>query len=222
MIHGLWWALVALAALSGCHSRSGGDGSDGDGDGDVDSDSDSDADADTDGDGDVDGDADVDADLQVHLVYTSYCEGGGCATIDHELAGRDGEAIDGVPDGVLAIECELRIDGASTAVSALRVQDHSFGVGPTEGIWVEDAPFVLGSVASCGPDGFSLFQDGQEYTGGCAGLTEGHCQILTNEFNEARGRLVFEIDCDRLASSEGGATRSLRQGLLTIQGCTIR
>jgi len=55
---------------------------------------------------------------------------------------------------------------------------------------------------SCGEDAFELF-DENEFVGSCAGLSDGSCAILVQEYQKSNGRLVLEMDCQNLRPLAG-------------------
>jgi hypothetical protein len=173
------------------------------------------------GDGDADADADADADLRVELLYTTFCDDGACATADHELVGRNGEPIPDRAGAELGIECDVEVDGTTATLSSLQVLDSPIGGRPSNGLRIGDATLRAGSQMSCGGEGFTLLQF-NEFSGGCGGLTDGQCAIGVSTFDEESGRIVMEIDCQSLIPRAGTTRRSVRQGLLTLQGCAVR
>lgn len=158
-------------------------------------------------------------DLQVSLVYETTCDG--CAVVEHRIEGRNGDPLPDPPRAEVGIECEIGGTADAPVLGSLAVQDRAIGVVPEQGIQVHDGGIVPGSMMTCGRSDFVLFDSG-ELTGDCHGLDAGGCQILVNEYDEARGRLVLEIDCDDLVPSLGGTPRHIRHGLLTIQGCRVQ
>jgi hypothetical protein len=160
--------------------------------------------------------------LQVDFQYTTFCEGGGCSTVDHdELIGRNGAAIPQLAGGKIGIECEI-VEGSGTrVVTSLRVQDRDINVPqPDNGFHVRNGVLALGSSMTCEENDLQLFEV-NEFLGSCAGLTDGACQVLVNDYSRKNGRLVLEIDCQNLAPIAGTTRRSVRQGILTVQGCNV-
>jgi hypothetical protein len=168
-----------------------------------------------------DDDADADVDLQVELEYETSCQDGGCPTVDQRFAGRDGDPILRDAEAVLGIACEIVTEGATATLASLQVQDRRIGVEPDLGVQFRSANLPAGSTMACPTGGVSLF-DGSEFTGGCEGATDSQCAVLVNEYTIERGRLVLEFDCENLVDPADAATRSLSNGLLTIQCCTVR
>ncbi len=160
--------------------------------------------------------------LQVDFQYTTLCEGGGCPTVDHdELIGKNGAAIPDLAGGEIGIECEVVEGGGLRVLTTLKVQDQPITVPqPSNGLHVRNGTLSVGSSMSCQDGDIQLF-DGNEFTGGCAGLTDGSCAVGVNEFSKKSGRLVLEIDCANLRSNAGEVRRSVESGLLTIQGCNV-
>lgn len=163
-----------------------------------------------------------DVPLQVDFQYETNCiPEGGCPTDDHALVGRNGAEIPELANSSLGIECSIVNAGDTTIVTSLKVQDKNVNVTlPDNGIHIRNGRLAVGSSMTCADDDVQIYQ-GNEFSGGCTGLTEGNCAILVNEYSAKKGRMVLEIDCDHLAGPAAGAVRSLADGLLTIQGCDV-
>jgi hypothetical protein len=164
--------------------------------------------------------------LQVQFHYTTYCDGGGCSTRDIELDGKNGTALPLYADGSLGIECQVTQAGDTTVATSLRIQDRPISTPqPHNGIKIYNGRLSVGSSMSCPEDGFTLYDDRNEYTGGCAGLSDGNCQILVDEFSGDDGRMFLVIDCQNLVPIAGDTHRSIRMDRadsgLTIQGCDV-
>jgi len=160
--------------------------------------------------------------LQVDFQYTTFCEGGGCPTVDHdELVGKNGAAIPDLAGAELGIECEIVEAGSTKVLTSLKVQDQPITVPqPDNGLHIRNGTLSVGSSLSCEDGNVQLFE-GNEFLGGCAGLTDGSCSIGVNEYSKKSGRLVLQIDCQNLAPVAGTTRRSVESGLLTIQGCNV-
>lgn len=165
--------------------------------------------------------------LQVDFQYTSFCEfagppAEGCPEKDHdELVGKNGAAIPTLAGASIGLECEIVKANGSTVLTSLKVQDNDVNVTlPDNGLHITNGIISVGSSVGCpAGDGVQFFED-NEFNGGCAGLTEGNCAILVNDYSSTKGRLVLEIECTNLLSP-GGTHRSIQNGILTIQGCNI-
>lgn len=159
--------------------------------------------------------------LQVDFQYTTYCEGGGCPTDDHdELVGKNGAGIPTLAGAKIGIECEIVRASGSTVLTSLKVQDSDVNVQPDNGIHIRNGQIAVGSSMSCPPaDGVQMYVD-NEFSGGCAGLTDGNCAILVNDYQSKKGYLVLQIECQNLVSPSS-TLRSMENGLLTVQGCNI-
>ena len=159
--------------------------------------------------------------LEVEMEWTVYCEGAGCAERDEILSGRPGAAIPGIADdrAELGIECEIVEAGDTRIATSIKIQDRNTEVQPTRGINIRNGRINVGSSMTCPGDGFELFDENQ-FTGTCGNLADGACTILVSEYSKSKGRLVFDFDCQNLPFS-GDITRSVRQGLVTLQGCNV-
>lgn len=161
--------------------------------------------------------------LQVEFYYETNCldVGGGCSTRDHELTGKNGDAIPNLAGAKLGIECNIVEAGDTKVVTSLRVQDQPITVSqPDNGFHIRNGRLSVGSSMTCEDDGVQLF-DENEFIGACTGLADGACQIGVNEYSKKKGRLVLEIDCQNLAPRAGTTRRSVANGLLTVQGCDV-
>jgi hypothetical protein len=165
--------------------------------------------------------------LQTQFHYTTFCDGGGCSTVDHKLDGRNGASIPTLAGASLGLECEIVEAGDTTLVTSLKIQDRDVSTPqPHNGIHIYNGRLSVGSSMSCPPeDGFTLYDDRNEYVGGCAGLTDGNCQILVDEYSSKDGRMFLIIDCQNLNPIAGDAHRSLSMDNadsgLTVQGCNV-
>lgn len=164
--------------------------------------------------------------LEAQFHYTTYCEGGGCSTRDIELDGKNGAAIPSLAGANLGLECEITQAGDTTVVTSLKIQDRPTSTPqPHNGIKIYNGRLAVGSSMSCPDDGFTLYDDRNEYHGGCAGFTEGNCEVLVDEYDSGDGRMFLLMRCLNLVGVAGGTHRSVEmEGAdsgLTIQGCNV-
>jgi hypothetical protein len=157
--------------------------------------------------------------LEVQFNWVTFCEGGGCGSPDNEIAGQDGDAIPNLSSNYqVGLECEI-VDNRGI-LTTLKVQDKSTEVQPEHGIYIQNGSIAVGSSMNCGADAFHLY-DENEFVGSCGGNTAGNCEIMVNDYQKKRGRLELQMECSTLRPLAGETPRSVRQALLTVEGCDI-
>lgn len=164
-----------------------------------------------------------DVPLQVDFEYQVNCIdiGGGCSPRDRVLSGKNGDPIPDLANATLGIECEIVEAGDTKVLTSLKIQDQPITVPqPSNGIHIRNGTLSLGSSMSCDPDAIQVF-DENEFSGDCAGVQDGSCAVLVNEYSKKKGRVVLQIDCRNLPSIAGAVQRSVADGLITIQGCNV-
>ncbi|MBI2895612.1 MAG: hypothetical protein HYY06_18795 [Deltaproteobacteria bacterium] len=157
--------------------------------------------------------------LEVQFNWVTFCEPDGCATTDRELAGQDGDAIPNLSSNYeIGLECEI-VDNRGV-LTILKVQNKNTEVQPEQGIYITNGSIAVGSSMACGADAFHLY-DENEFVGSCGGNTAGNCEIVVTDYVKKRGRLVLQMNCSNLRPLAGVTPRSVRQALLTVEGCDV-